>query len=148
MELTRFRDDDLVLGDGTCVRRGDLIGEVHLDNHRIRQVGAVGWQVEALRLAQADLRALARWAARQPPERRPVAYHAETLLGPFARWGKFEIRRPPDDAMHRLRAWYLRGILARWSPQGHRRLDRGRTRLPLRVIWLSHAALQREHGTD
>ena len=146
LETSRWRGPTVVLADGTKVRRGDPVALVHLDNVRVNVVAEKGWQLAGIRAARADLRALAAWAASLPTDARPVAYHAETVLGPLARWAGFEIREPPHDPMHALRAWYMRGLLARWSREGRGRLAHGH--LPLRIveIWLSAAELERRFG--
>ncbi len=147
LEVNRYRGPEVRLADGTEVRRGDLVLELHLLNSRVAAVGVSGWQAEGARLARADMAALAAWWRDLPPERRPVAVHGETILTPFLRWGGFEIRDAPNDFVHRLRAWYLRGLLARWSPEGRRRLARGRSSLKLRIAWLSAGDLERKFGS-
>jgi MFS family permease len=146
VELRRHRGPEVSLADGTHVRPGDRIVDLHLMNRRVREIGVAGWQAEGARIARADMAELAAWSASLPPDRRPVAYHGETILASFARFGGFEIRDVPADRMHILRAWYLRGLLARWSPQGRLRLERGRRGLRLRTIWLSDAELRRRFG--
>ena len=143
VEFTRFCGESIMLADGTSVKRGDLIAELHFDNRRARELGARGWQLAGLRAAHDDLAALAAWSRARPADRRPVAYRAETILGPLARRAGFEVRDAPSDRLRCLRAWYLRGLLARWSPQGRRRLARGHGGLRLRVTWLSDAQLRR-----
>lgn len=143
VEFTRYRGDSIFLADGTCVKPGDLIGELHFNNRRVRELGEPGWQLTGNRVAREDLARLAAWFRAQPADRRPVAYHAETILGPLARRAGFEVSDAPSDRLHRLRAWYLRGLLARWSPKGRRRLAQGRGGLRLWVMWLSDAQLRR-----
>lgn len=146
LERVRFRGEPVRLRDGTLVKAGDLIGELHFDNRRARELAAPGWQSAGIREARLDLAVLAAWSKRQPVARRPVAYHAETLLGAFARRAGFEVRVAPNDFMHRLRAWYLRALLARWSPQGRARLDRGHRAARLSVLWLSEGSLRDLYG--
>jgi MFS family permease len=146
VELRRHNGPDVVLADGTAIRRGDRIAELHLLNARIMEIGVPGWQAEGARLARADMAALAEWWRNQPEDRRPLALHGETILAPFARFGGFETYDAPNDWWHRLRAWYARGLLARWSPQARRRLARGRNPLRLRIVWLSGGELLRRFG--
>jgi hypothetical protein len=145
-EAARYHGASVTLADGTVVRPGDPVGELHFDNRVARRIAAAGWQMVGLRTARADLAALARWSAAQPSAARPVAYHAETVLASLTRRVGFEVRPTPPDRMHRLRAWYLRGLLERWSPEGPARLGRGHGRLRLAHVWLSEAALQRRYG--
>jgi MFS family permease len=146
IELRRHNGPDVLLADGTAIRRGDRIAELHLLNSRVMEIGVSGWQAEGARLARADMAALAEWWRDQPEDRRPLALHGETILAPFARFGGFETCDAANDWLHRLRVWYVRGLLARWSPQGRRRLARGRNPLRLRIIWLSGGELLRRFG--
>lgn len=146
IETELHRGPAVVLADGTPVRVGDPVAVIHFDNVRVHAVAESGWQLAGIREARADFRALATWAEERPRAARPVAYRAETVLGPLARWAGFEIREPPHDAMHRLRAWYMRGLLARWARDGRARLRRGHAELRLVEIWLSAAELQRRFG--
>jgi hypothetical protein len=134
------------LADGSTVAPGDLVGELHLNNERLRAVIQASGEPAAWALLREDLRALARWARNVPPERRPVAYYGESIIAPLARRVGFEVRQRPSTAWTRLQDWYLRGVLARWSVEGRRRLREGRGPLRAGVAWLSHAALQRRHG--
>lgn len=143
LQMSRHHGAPVTLSDGTVVTRGDPVGELHLLNRRMQPIAEEGWQGNAAPLVRADMAALAQWSAAQPPGGRPVAYHGETILASFARLGGFDVTDAPEDPLHRLRGWYLRGVLARYAPGGRARLRRGRSRLPLRVVWLSDAELQR-----
>jgi hypothetical protein len=146
VEFGRYHGPPLELADGTWVRHGDPIGVLHIDNARARQVATSDWQARGLREARADLVRLAAWAALQPAGRRPVAYTGATLMGPFARRIGFEVRSRPRTARTRLDDWFLRWLIARWSPRGRERLRHGRSALRSSDVWLSHAALQRRYG--
>ncbi len=146
IEFSRRRRRPVHLADGTVVRPGDLVGEVHLDNERLREVLRAGGEPAAWAVVREDMRALAAWASRMPPERRPVAYHGESILMPLARRVGFETRERPSTAWTRLQDWYLRGVMVRWSREGRRRLREGRGRLRAGVAWMSDGALQRRHG--
>ena len=143
----RYRGPAVNLRDGTVVRPGDLIGEMHLDNERLRAALRVGTEAEAWRIVRDDFRALAAWASRVAPERRPVAYGGESILAPMARRVGFEIYPLPSTAWTRLQDWYLRGVMARWSVEGRSRLREGRGRLRAAAAWMSHATLLRRHGS-
>lgn len=145
VELRRHQGADVVLRDGVIVRRGDLLGELHLDNIRVRDVTRrEGWF--AIEAARDDLRAIARWTARQAPAARPVAYHASSLLGPLAARTGFDTRPRRRTVLARLDEWYLRWLMTRWSADGRRRLGRGHGRLRLDECWLSADALVARHG--
>lgn len=143
LELRRYRGRAVTLGDGTTVEGGSRIGVIHLNNRRLRQLGRREWQTEALARAREDLDALAAWAEGQPPGRRPTAYLGVTLLAAFARRFGFELQPRTRTVWHRLEDWYLRGLLARWSPDGRRRLSRGHSELRAGSVWLSDRALRK-----
>lgn len=142
LELRRHRSRPVALADGTVVRPGDLVGVIHLVNERVRALAAEGWQTEGWREGRRDLAALAAWSRRQPPEGRPVAYTATTILVPLAARAGFEIHPRPRTWWARLEDWHFRSLLRRWNPRGSDRLRRGRGRLRSAEIWLSAAALE------
>ena len=146
VELGRYDGPPIELADGTPVRRGDPIMTLHIENSRTRSIATPDWQARGLREARADLRRLAAWAARQPPVARPVAYTGATLMGPFARRIGFEVHPRPRTARTRLDDWFLRWLIARWSPGGRDRLRHGQGALRSSEVWLSHAALQLRYG--
>jgi hypothetical protein len=146
IELRRWRGSAVTLDDGAVVRRGDLIGALHFDNARLRELTASGSLLEAWQRGRGDLRELGAWAAAQPPERRPVAYFGEGLHGTVAARVGFEVRPRPRTWWTGLQDWYFRGLLARWSRLGRGRLRVGTGELHASEYWLSADRLQRLHG--
>jgi peptidoglycan-N-acetylglucosamine deacetylase len=147
IEMRRHAGPALRLGDGTVIRSGDLVGELHLDNARVRAVvRSEGWQ--GIAAARRDLAAVARWTARTPPARRPIAFHASTLLGPLAARAGFEVTPRPRSNRARLDEWFLRWLMARWSPDGRARLGRGHGQLREADCWLSASALVAERDRN
>lgn len=148
VQFTHHGGGEVRLRDGTVVAHGDPIAVVHLDNRVVRamDVGA-GWQREAVSRGREELHTLADWTARQPADRRPVAYYAYSILAPFAARVGFEVHEVPMTRWRGVVNWYLRGVMARWSPAGRGRLARGRTDLHAREVWLSTAGLIRRYGS-
>ena len=146
LERRHHRGKPVTLADGTEVRRGDPICTIHLDNARVREVAGRDWQTQGFRLARGDFPLVAAWHLGQPTDRRPVAYFGITLLAALAQRDGWEVRERHQTAWVRLEDWYLRSLLVRWSPEGRRRLARGRHRFQTREIWLSAAALLRRYG--
>jgi len=146
LELGRRRGPAVTLRDGTSVDSGDPIGLIHLDNRAARTISALGYGT-AGRIGRADLAALASWARRQAPGRRPVAYYGETLLWPYAVREGFEARDRRQTVGVRVEDLYLRALMAHWSRDGWRRLECGRGELRSREVWASDAAIQRRFGT-
>lgn len=161
VRLTRYHGRPRALPDGTRLRRGDWVGELHIHNATMAQVavGATPW--ELVRLVEGDLRALAAWVAQDraalaqaTPSRRPArrigaaqAFYGVTLLGRMTpRLGFVAFERP-----HTLGAWFDRlfmtGLLALYHPQGLERLTHGTTRGSYpQEVWLASAVLLQRYG--
>jgi hypothetical protein len=154
LESTRWRGAPARLADGTDVRRGDLVGEIHFDNARIaaRMAGTDGRGRAAflavLHPGRADLDELARRARGLPPAARPVAYHGATLMWPIAKLAGFEVHERRRTPRVLLDEWFLRWLLVHWSPEGRARLGRGRNDLRSADVWLSARALDARLGGD
>jgi hypothetical protein len=146
MEFRRHRGSPFRLRDGTVVSPDDLIGEFHLDNALIRELLPALGHAPILRIARDDLRTLAAWARGVTPDRRPVAYHGESILVPYARRMGLEVYARRSTWFTRLQDWYLRGVMARWAVEGKQRLRHGRTGLRAGVAWLSAEGLERRYG--
>jgi hypothetical protein len=146
IERTVHRGRALTLGDGTVVARGAPTWIVHFDNAQVRQVAGEAWQSAGYAAAREDLRAIAASVSALPPASRPVALTGITLVAPLARRVGFELRDRRRTAWVRLEDWYLRSLLARWSPWGRDRLLRGTAPLRTRETWLSTRELLRRYG--
>lgn len=144
----RHRGSDVALRDGTVIRDGDLIADLHLDNRAMAGLTSDGWQTTVLEHGRNDARTLARWARRQPPQDRPVAYHGMTLLWPMMRRLGAEIHERPRTSRVAWEDWYLRGVLRRWAKGGAQRLAVGHGELRSRDWWISAAELERRYGRE
>lgn len=145
LRVTRHRGPRIVLRDGTIVERGDLVGELHLDNQRAAALHAQGhggfrYMQEIYRA----LPALARELCARPEYRAINALYGASLFWASARLAEetgFEVRPLPPFTR-----WWQgaleRYLVAHYHPQGWRRfaLGRGR-RTELRQIWTSRRAL-------
>jgi hypothetical protein len=146
LELRRHRGPEVVLVDGTVVRRGDLVGELHVDNAHARALATgTGW-LDGLRIGRGDLAAIARWAGGRPFPERPVAYHGGGLLWPLAARVGFTVRPRRRTPSVRLDEWYFRWLLGHWSATGRLRLRQGRGRLRSADCWISAESLERRFG--
>ncbi len=134
-ELRRHDGPDLRLRDGTPVRRGDLVVDLHLRNERVRAaVRGRGWI--AIADARGDLDTLQRWCGTQPLAARPVAVHARTVLGPILVRAGFERRARRQTARARLDGWFMRWLMGRYAAAGTARLARGHGSLRAHDYWL------------
>lgn len=146
LEIGRHRGEPMALRDGAVISPGDVIGIIHFDNARVRELTAFGSLVTGWQQGRDDLAELAAWAAQQPPVRRPVAYFGEGLHSVFALRVGFEVRERPRTWYTRLQDWYFRGLMARWSRLGRQRLAIGHGELHASEYWLSAERLQELHG--
>jgi hypothetical protein len=145
VEVRRHRGGEVTLRDGTRIRRGDRIVDIHLDNTRITDLWASGWR-STFAVAIADLGACAAWLAGVPGRDRPVAVRCGGLLTVGAARLGFEVGPPRGGFMGALESWYLRGLLVRWSSVGRHRLDQGHEPLRSRESWMSSTCLIERFG--
>ncbi|GBD08181.1 hypothetical protein HRbin22_00414 [Candidatus Thermoflexus japonica] len=79
-----FSDRDLQLSDGTWIRRGDPIVELHLWNERVPRMPPEGpdlaWGLRFYRRLVASLRLVAQWMAQHPEARQARALRGETSM--------------------------------------------------------------------
>lgn len=145
--LIRYRGPALTFRDGTVVKRGALVGEIHVDNRRAAALheggrGGLRYRREVFRA----LPALAR-DVRTRPEYRAI----EIIGGPSLFWEEarllgFEHWRLPAVTRWWLTRWE-RFLLARYHPAGRRRLAEG-NRKELRQIWMTRRTLLERYGKD
>lgn len=146
LEVGRYEREPITLADGTVISPGDIIGLVHFDNARVRQLTATGSLLAGWQQGRGDLAALAAWARDEPPERRPAAYFGEGLHAVLASRVGFEVRPRPRTWYTSLQDWYFRGLIARWSRLGRQRLGIGHGELHASEYWLSAGRLEELHG--
>ena len=145
LKAARYHGPRLVLMDGTVVNSGDLVGELHLDNHRaaaLHQEGSGGFRFrhEILRL----LPALGRDLCTRPEYQAINACWGASLFWrstALAAKAGFEDRPLPPFTRWWLGTWE-RILLANYHPEGRRRLNRGR-RTELRQVWITRRTLLR-----
>src|SRR5579875_3453967 len=135
--------------DGTVLRPGDAIGELHLHNRRVRAIHATAGHPVPLgltfrRLLVASLRALA-GAVEADPLLRPLeVFHASTILATGAERIGFVVTAANGRAP-RLRTLFFHLLLCRYHAHGLARLpEHG---LPPRELWLTAKELRRRYGT-
>jgi len=151
LQLHRHQGPPVRLSDGTVVRPGDPVAEVHVDSERVERLHAesqdprrVGLQFA--RLLTDAFTALAAYF-REHPETPAVAVFGNTLYWQGAERLGWEVRDLPPG-LHRwlLNAW-LRFLVWYYHPQGTRRTE-GRTRLSrARQIWMSRQRLLELYGS-
>jgi len=147
IELRRHRGRPIVLSDGTTVRTGDLLAELHLANHTVASGSASSTWSPFMVVAsmRSDLAVLARSLAGGGLG--PVkAVHAVSLVAPaLARIG-FQVEPLPPSTYTRLLRFYLVGLVAIYNPEGWTSAARARSRAWPAEAWMSAAKLTRGVG--
>lgn len=140
LSVTRHRGSELTFEDGTVIRPGDLVGELHMDNRRaasLHEEGRAGFRfrAEVLRC----LPALAEDLVTRPEYREIRAVCGASLFWKEATRVGFEHRALPRVTRWWL-GWWVRFLLGRYHPEGRTRLARG-GRLEVRQVWMTRRTL-------
>jgi len=152
LRMTRYRGQPFTLADGTPIRRGDLIGEIHLNNERVAALHDGGRRsrragLAARRAFQASLVALAERVGGTPRYGALNAFTAATIFYRAAERLGFEVRPFPRPRLGRLVAAFQRRLLAHFHPLGRRRPGRRRF-AEARQIWISRDELLRRYAPE
>ncbi len=141
-----YRGPALELADGSVVRRGDCVLELHCDNRRVAEVVARGGE-NPFRVCREDLQSLAVWLKTARLERLPKALYGCTILTRPARRLGFSVTDRACGAGDLFQRIYMAGLLAIYHREGGQRLRRGRKPLPYpRQVWMSCRELFRRYG--
>ena len=143
--LIRYRGADIVFQDGAVLRRGDLVGELHIDNRRAAALhegrkGGFRYRREVFRL----LPVLARDLRTRPEYQAVQAVGGPSLFWEEATAVGFEHRTLPWFTRLWL-TWWERFLLARYHPSGRARLGQG-NRTELRQVWMTRRTLLERWG--
>jgi len=148
--LHRYKGPARVLNDGSEVRIGDTLIELHMNNdwfRRRRQLNLRIWQSpwEIINCFAQDLRVLAEQVVDGKFEG-VVALRGVTFLHTGAKRLGFQIEELPDSLWKKGARFYMAGLIRTY---GLRACERSRCRgrsIELKEIWLSKAALLRTYG--
>jgi hypothetical protein len=140
----RYRGQPITLPDGTTVRSGDRVLELHANN---RLLARIPGGLALVRQARGDLTALAAWTQRAEYPREVRAIYGFTMLSRGMPRLGFILRDRPITLRVRLERFFLLGLMALYHGEGLKRLQQGTTfsRYP-QEIWMSIAELQRRYG--
>jgi hypothetical protein len=142
VQFTRFHGRAITLPDGTSVRSGDPIVEMHINNRVMADVAAQVSSWQLLSMLMGDLRSLARWSRSESFPADIRAFYGYTLLSRGASRLGFTLRSRPRSLRSWLDGFFMLGLLVLYSPMGQDRLLRGTTygREPVEV-WMSRSQL-------
>lgn len=150
LEIRAHRGPPVTLEDGTVIRPGDPLGEIHIDNMKVTEYQRQTSDPRRLGLLfgrgmAEGLRLLADYLVANP-DKRIVAVHATTLYWDGSERLGFEV--------HRIHNWWTRWWANAWfkfllwyyHPEGIKR-SRGRARLrEPREAWMSLERLMARYG--
>ena len=148
--LHRYKGSTRVLNDGTEVKIGDTVLELHLNNawfKRRRELNLKASQSprEFLGCFAQDLRFLAQQIA-SGLFSNVTALHGITLLDVAARRLGFQDNELPDSLWNRGACFYMTGLMQVYHLRGDEVVGlRGKT-WELKEVWLSKAALLTKYG--
>ncbi|MGB9904993.1 MAG: YkoP family protein, partial [Desulfotomaculales bacterium] len=148
--LRRYRGRTVALPGGTVLRRGDLIGELHINNEVIRKLSSLSGtdQVRAVfaakKEAQESLAALAGWLKKNPRYAKIKAIAGISLLVRGSRSLGFASAEV-HPLVSRLFFWYESMVLARYHPLGKNRVTGHRQKLKPKLLVMSKEELFRRY---
>ncbi len=146
MRLARFAGRPLTLSGGTAIRKGDLVGELHLHSEAAGELMRQQGQWVLMLALKDDLAALARWAHDDKDLADLRAIWGITLLSRATPRLGFTLRERPRNLYTLLEHFFLQGLLVIYNPDGVRRLSRGAARRDFpQEIWMSREELLRRY---
>jgi len=159
-----YAGEDYTLSDGTVVRRGDPVGELHLWNERIPSMGSDGpdlaWGLRFYRRVVFSLRLLAAYVEGDPRFDSIVAFRGEPAfavadveagLERFLRAAGFDLVRVPYASSRRGRFvefwenFYTLMLIWTFNPASLR--GKGLLRLRRYQLWMSRQTLRQRYGS-
>lgn len=151
LHFTHYEGEPFTFPDGTQISEGDLVGEIHIDNQALiramRESRGMD-KFQSLTVFREELSFLARWS-REPDFPSPIkgVYGLSLLSRGAVRLG-FIIRPSKPGAQARLDRLFMNGLLVLYTPEGVRRLRRGRTASEHPgQAWMSMEELHRRYGS-
>ncbi|MGH7907174.1 MAG: YkoP family protein [Candidatus Binataceae bacterium] len=141
IRIEPYDDKPLVLGDGTEIREGMLIGEMHCNNLALLDLIRKK-QVNPFRACREDLHSLAAWVSSSETGAQVEAFFALTMLSRGAARLGFSVRHRPVNFRNRLDRLFMTGLLLLYNVDGLERLTRGATlRSYPQEVWMSRRKL-------
>ena len=150
LALRRYRGKQLLLPDGTTLQKGDMVGELHLNNDVLQQISnntePARLGLLALEKTLQSLPAMAKWIAANPRYRKIKAITGLTILhrgSQFLGFSTFDV----SPLARRLVQWYEGLLLMIFHPAGRRRFIQHRKKLSPKLLVISKDELFRRYLT-
>ncbi|MFC2019195.1 hypothetical protein ACFLU4_04470 [Chloroflexota bacterium] len=151
IKLRRYSACPVTLDDGTEIKAGDRIIELHLNNtwfkkrRKLKQIKASSLPWEAFHCFAQDLSFLARQIADGMFDR-VTALHGVTLLHGVARRLGFQVDELPDTLWKKGVEFYIGGLMQIYYLGVTERFKTTGRPLELKGVWLSRADLLRRYS--
>ena len=150
VKLRRYNARPITLGDGSEIKAGDRIIELHLNNawfkkRRKLNLKASSLPWEALHCFTQDLSFLAEQIASGMFDR-VTALHGTTLLHGGARRLGFQVEELPNTLWKKGAEFYIAGLMQIYFLGTTERFKITVKPVKLKEVWLSRAALLRRYG--
>ncbi|MBO8137959.1 MAG: polysaccharide deacetylase family protein [Desulfotomaculum sp.] len=146
LALRRYRGKPLSLPDGTLIKPGDLLGELHFDNHLLLNItsqapGPERVAASLLRSVKKSLPQVAAVLARDPKYRQVKAVYGITMIHRGAGFLGFSIYDIYPAFLRILTTWYQRWLLIVFHPNGLSHFIKHRTKMVPKMLFMSRKQL-------
>nr|WP_306220536.1 polysaccharide deacetylase [Cohnella sp. WQ 127256] len=147
--VKKYSGDGILCEEGTWIKDGDWIGELHLNNERVlaltREVGADRGALQTARQLRVSLKAISEALETRIEMTQVKALIGVTLLHRGLTHGLgFEQQQLPSKRFEKLSTLYLRLLLRCMHPEGLERIERSKDKLtPLLLVYPRAALIQK-----
>jgi hypothetical protein len=147
--IHHYRGPPRVLRDGTTIRAGAMICEVHILNDRLARLALESprGEITPWELAARGARDLTRLAGRMKQASEVEALWGTTLLDSTVKRHGFMVMDMPSKLLRGVVGFYLRGLIQAYHSRGAQRMERKARNLVPKEIWMSRKELLARYGS-